>query len=98
MVADIFKAVYEFVKTIPQGKVTTYGVIGKKLGINPRVVGYALHSNPEKRVIPCHRVVFKDGSLAKGFVFGGEEGQRALLETEGVSFSAVSKVDASCIL
>lgn len=53
---------------------------------NARFVGYALHSNPEPGVIPCHRVVFRDGSLAPGFAFGGSERQRLLLEEEGVVF------------
>ena len=38
------------------------------------------------QVIPCHRVVFRDGSLAPGFAFGGPERQRLLLEEEGVAF------------
>ena len=52
-----------------------------------RFVGFALHANPEPGVIPCHRVVFRDGSLAPGFAFGGEERQRELLEAEGVVFA-----------
>jgi len=53
---------------------------------NARFVGFALHANPEPGVIPCHRVVFRDGSLAPGFAFGGPERQRAMLEEEGVPF------------
>ena len=64
------RRVYEVVRRIPKGKVATYG----------------LHSNPEPGVIPCHRVVFRDGSLAPGFAFGGPERQRLLLEEEGVVF------------
>lgn len=82
-----FDLVYEKVKQIPLGKVTTYGEIAKSLGINnPRVVGYALHSNKQFLIIPCHRVVTKDGSLSKGFAFGGQDIQRQLLENEGVLF------------
>ncbi|OGI09689.1 MAG: hypothetical protein A2Y40_05795 [Candidatus Margulisbacteria bacterium GWF2_35_9] len=80
------------------GKVASYGVVAKQLGINPRVVGYALHSNPEPGVIPCHRVVFKDGSLSKGFAFGGEDAQRELLEKEGIRFVSQSKVKSEYIL
>lgn len=98
MSAETFNAIYDVVKTIPQGKVTTYGAIAKQLGINPRVVGYALHSSPEAGVIPCHRVVFKDGSLAKGFAFGGEDVQRAILEKEGVGFNPDSKVKTAYVI
>lgn len=83
----IFDLVYEKVKQIPLGKVTTYGEIANSLGIsNPRVVGYALHSNKQFMIVPCHRVVTKDGSLSKAFAFGGQDIQRQLLETEGVMF------------
>lgn len=62
-----------------------------------RHVGYALHANPRPGEIPCHRIVFADGRLAKGFAFGGPEAQRALLENEGVTFLANGRVDlAAC--
>ena len=69
-----FYAVYEIVKLIPKGKVATYGDIAKISG-NPRAsreVGYALHKNPEFEIIPCHRVVDREGRLAKSFAFGGD--------------------------
>ena len=53
----------------------------------------ACTATPEPGVIPCHRVVFADGSLAKGFAFGGEGVQRALLEAEGVAFLPDGRVD-----
>ncbi|MBM6696129.1 MGMT family protein [Bifidobacterium pullorum subsp. saeculare] len=80
--------VYEVVRRIPRGCVATYGQVAALAG-RPRaarLVGFALHANPEPGVIPCHRVVFRDGSLAPGFAFGGEERQRELLEAEGVVF------------
>ena len=90
-----FEKIYEQVKKIPEGRVSTYGRIAEMAG-RPRAarfVGYALHSNPYYGDVPCHRVVFKDGSLAKGFVFGGEGAQRSMLENEGVSFKQNGKVD-----
>ena len=80
--------VYQIVARIPRGQVATYGQVAAFAGYprRARFVGYALHSNPEPDVIPCHRVVFRDGSLAPGFAFGGEERQRELLEQEGVIF------------
>ena len=80
--------VYAVFKRIPRGSVATYGQVAALAGAprNARAVGYALHANPEPGVIPCHRVVFRDGSLAPGFAFGGPQEQRALLEGEGVIF------------
>ncbi|MFT9110748.1 MAG: MGMT family protein [Bifidobacterium psychraerophilum] len=89
--------VYEVVRGIPAGKVATYGQVAALAGNprNARIVGYALHSNPEPGVIPCHRVVFRDGSLAPGFAFGGPERQRELLEQEHVRFIPPSKAEAA---
>lgn len=80
--------VYAVVRGIPRGMVATYGQVAALIGAPrcARLVGYALHGNPEQGVIPCHRVVFRDGSLAPGFAFGGPDAQRALLEAEGVEF------------
>ncbi len=97
---NTFDKIYTVVKTIPKGKVASYGQVALLAG-NPRwsrVVGYALHSNPSPDEIPCHRVVFSDGRLSKGFAFGGEEIQKALLEGEGVFFDAEGKVDRSCFM
>ena len=90
-----FEKIYEVVKTIPKGKVMSYGQVAMLAG-NPRwsrVVGYALHSNPKPSEIPCHRVVMKDGSVSPGFAFGGPDVQRQLLENEGVGFTLEDKVD-----
>ena len=81
-----FESVYQILKTIPKGKVTTYGDIAKAIG-SPRsskFVGFALHQNPDPGQIPCYKVVNRDGRLAKAFVFGGEEVQKALLESDGI--------------
>lgn len=89
------EAVYEVVRQIPAGRVASYGQVARMVGRprNARFVGYALHVNPEPGVIPCHRVVFKDGSLAPRFAFGGEDEQRRLLEAEDVGFLPDGRVD-----
>ena len=81
---EIFAKIYQQVKKIPRGEVVTYGEIAGKTGTTPRVVGFALHKNPDPKNIPCHRVVFKDGSLSPGYAFGGEGAQREKLRQEGV--------------
>lgn len=81
-----YEKVYELVRQIPKGKVTTYGAIGKKLHMSPRVIGQALHANPYEGDVPCHRVVNRDGRVAPNFAFGGLDIQRKLLEAEGITF------------
>ncbi|MDY4521996.1 MAG: MGMT family protein [Atopobium sp.] len=87
--------VYDIVKQIPAGRVASYGQVARMVGKprNARFVGFALHSNPQPGIIPCHRVVFKDGSLAPGFAFGGPDAQRMLLEKEGILFLDDGRVD-----
>ena len=91
----VFERIYEIVKQIPKGKVATYGFVAMKAG-NPRwarVVGYALHNNPAPMVIPCHRVVNREGKVAEAFVFGGGNAQRDLLQKEGIIFESDGSVD-----
>lgn len=82
----VFERIYREVAKIAKGKTATYGDIALLAGTTPRVVGYALHANPNPKDIPCHRVVFNDGSLAEGYVFGGIGEQKRRLQSEGVSF------------
>ena len=92
---SFFENVYEAVQLIPRGKVATYGQIARMIGAprSSRAVGYALHVNPRPGVIPCHRVVNREGRLAPAFAFGGPEIQARLLESEGVRVSADFTVD-----
>ena len=83
------------VKNIPKGKVATYGQVALLAG-NPRwaiVVGYALHINPEPGIIPCHRVVNRNGQVAEAFAFGGSNVQKELLEKEGIVFNSDGSID-----
>lgn len=91
----VFEKIYDVVSRIPKGKVATYGLVARMAG-NPRwsrVVGYALHNNPAPGVIPCHRVVNREGKVAEGFAFGGSAIQRKMLEDEGIVFEADSHID-----
>ncbi len=95
-----FEKVYETVKQIPVGKVATYGQIARLCGNSrmSRQVGWALHVNPQPYVIPCHRVVNRDGKLAPAFAFGGADVQRQLLASEGVKFKDENTVDTDACL
>ncbi len=90
---NLFSKVYKVVQTIPSGKVATYGQIAKLVGTRDvRKIGWALHANKSKDV-PCHRVVNKEGHLAKNFAFDGEAEQRKRLTKEGVGFTQNGYVD-----
>lgn len=86
---EVFQRIKSEVAKIPLGKVANYGLIAKRVGIeNPRVVGWAIRNNQDKNV-PCHRVVMKNGSLAKNFSLGGWQEQKFRLEKEGIEFVGV---------
>ena len=83
-----FEHIYDVVKQIPYGKVATYGQVAALAGSKrwARVVGYALHVNPDPENIPCYRVVNRFGEVSKAFAFGGENKQIELLKAEGIEF------------
>ena len=86
LVSNSFERIYAIVRQIPKGKVATYGQIARLAG-NPRwsrVVGYALHVNPDPDGIPCYRVVNRFGEVSSAFAFGGENRQIELLEADGI--------------
>lgn len=86
MGTGVFEKIYEVVRKIPYGSVATYGQIAALAG-NPRwarVVGYALHVNPDPTSIPCFRVVNREGRISPAFAFGGENVQAKLLRDEGI--------------
>lgn len=93
-ITNSYDRIYEVVRHIPEGKVMTYGQVAKIANAaTPRVVGFALHVNKDPQNIPCHRVVFADGSLTPGYAFGGADVQKEKLMEEGVSFLKNNKVD-----
>ena len=84
------KEVYSWLGRIPRGKVTTYGMISRKLGSGPRAVGRAVASNPWPLFVECHRVVNADLTvgnygLCGGLTQKGTATKRSLLQREGVS-------------
>ena len=83
-VKSVFEKIYKEVENIPKGKIATYGEIAKKVGTTPKVVGWALHRNPRPTLIPCHRVVYKNGDLSSGYAFGGIAKQKKRLQEEGI--------------
>lgn len=92
---NTFEKIYEVVKRIPKGRVATYGQIAALAGNRrlSRVVGYALHVNPDPENIPCYRVVNRFGEVSRAFAFGGENMQITLLRADGIEVSDEGKVD-----
>jgi methylated-DNA-[protein]-cysteine S-methyltransferase len=90
MVTAFQKKVYEIVKKVPKGKVTTYKAIAKKLNTSPRAVGQALKRNPFAPIVPCHRVIKSNGEIG-GFSGNNPENIKKkiqLLKEEGYKSKA----------
>ena len=86
---DFFQRVYNVVKRIPYGRVTTYGLIAKHLGSSSsaRTVGWALNASHNDSSIPAHRVVNRNGILTGKHHFKGFELMRQLLELSLIHIS-----------
>lgn len=82
---SFFQDVYDVVKLIPRGRVTSYGAIASYLGTagSSRMVGWALSSS-HGQDIPAHRVVNRDGLLTGKKHFGPPDRMQKLLEAEGI--------------
>ena len=83
--ADFFNRVYDVVRQIPQGRVTSYGAIASHLGMrrSARMVGWAMNAAHSKPDVPAHRVVNRIGLLSGKHHFGGPRVMQQLLENEG---------------
>lgn len=92
---DFFEKVYELVRQIPYGKVTTYGLIASALGMkkSARMVGWALNASHGKEDVPAHRVVNRNGILTGKFHFQGTNLMQQLLESEGITVENNQIVD-----
>ena len=83
---DFFKDVYDVVRHIPRGKVTSYGAIARYLGSarSSRMVGWAMNASHRKADIPAHRVVNRLGILTGKHHFGEPTEMQQRLEAEGI--------------
>ncbi|MDA8685650.1 MGMT family protein [Robiginitalea sp.] len=92
---DFFSRVYEVVKLIPPGRVTSYGAIARYLGAgrSARVVGWAMNQSHGLSGVPAHRVVNRSGLLTGKHHFEGSNLMQQLLESEGVQVSNNQVVD-----
>jgi methylated-DNA-protein-cysteine methyltransferase-like protein len=81
-----FEEIYEVVRLIPSGRVTSYGAIAKYLGTGARLVGWAMNASHGSDV-PAHRVVNHQGRLTGKMHFEAPDTMQLLLESEGISIS-----------
>lgn len=83
---NFFERVYEIVRQIPEGKVTSYGAIAKAIGAarSARMVGWAMNASHNLEDVPAHRVVNRIGILSGKHHFEGTNLMQQLLENEGI--------------
>lgn len=83
---SLYEKVYEVVRKIPEGKVTSYGAIATFLGRkgSARMIGYAMNHSHGKEDVPAHRVVNRNGLLTGKHHFSSPSLMQQLLENEGI--------------
>ncbi|MFA5327726.1 MAG: MGMT family protein [Prolixibacteraceae bacterium] len=85
--ASFYDKIYEVVRLIPAGKVTSYGAIAAFLGTaqSSRMVGWAMNNaGSQEKYVPAHRVVNRNGLLTGKHHFGSPTAMQELLEAEGI--------------
>jgi methylated-DNA-[protein]-cysteine S-methyltransferase len=86
--------VYDLIKKIPAGKVTTYKEVARSLNISAyRAIGGALSKNPFAPEVPCHRVVKSNGDIGGYSARGGIKTKIKLLKDEGVCINKNNKIE-----
>lgn len=85
MEENFFEKVYQVVRKIPNGKVTSYGAIAEKIGAKSsvRMVGWAMNAAHNIEDVPAHRVVNRNGLLTGKHHFATPNLMQQLLENEG---------------
>ncbi|MBL7864884.1 MAG: MGMT family protein [Cyclobacteriaceae bacterium] len=92
---NFFEDVYEVVKLIPKGKVTSYGAIARYLGtgMSARMVGWAMNAAHAQKGVPAHRVVNSQGLLTGKHHFGSPTAMQDRLAKDGVKVVKDKVVD-----
>lgn len=83
---DFFDLVYQVVRLVPYGRVTSYGAIANYLGSarSSRMVGWAMNASHVQKGVPAHRVVNRNGELTGKMHFSSPDEMQQLLEAEGI--------------
>jgi len=92
---NFFEEIYQVVKLIPKGRVTSYGAIAKYLGIksSARMVGWAMNAAHTIKNVPAHRVLNRNGLLTGRHHFETPKTMQKLLEKEGINVKKDQVVD-----
>ena len=95
MQSRTYLKIYRAVRRIPRGRVSTYGDVADRAGLQDRArqVGYALHALPSGSGVPWHRVVNARGEISLRRGSDSHELQRLLLEAEGIRFDEQGRID-----
>ena len=90
---DYRERVYRIVRSIPRGRVMTYGQLAEILGdgYTPRTVGFVMHGSDDKT--PWHRVINSQGKCSTGRIVLPADKQQRMLEREGVKFDDAGRCD-----
>ena len=85
--------VWEFIKTIPKGRLTTYSKVAKAIGYPEavRAVANAIGNNPNPIIVPCHRVIRANGTIGGYSGIGGIKKKKALLRKENIKLNQLLK-------
>ena len=91
---SVYKKIYALVGKVPRGRVASYGQIARLVDrCTARMVGYAMAAVPEGSGIPWHRIINSQGRISPRSAGDGSLAQKALLESEGISFDVAGRVD-----
>lgn len=93
---NIYDTIYDVVRAVPKGRVTSYGAVAAAIGVKSgaRVIGYAMNlSTNVQPKVPAHRVVNRNGMLSGKHHFNPPEKMQQLLEKEGIKVIDDTVVD-----
>lgn len=95
MKESVFELIFDIVRNIPKGRVTSYGAIAKCIGTgsSARLVGWAMHAAGAYPEVPAHRVVNSKGLLSGKHHFGTPTLMQELLAKEGIKVKDDKVVD-----
>ncbi|SHJ85697.1 O(6)-alkylguanine repair protein YbaZ [Malonomonas rubra DSM 5091] len=98
MSSSLYQQIYDLVRQVPPGRVTTYGQIGRLIGCTARTVGFAMAALAPGTDVPWQRVINSQGKVSPRRDGEGNLLQQVLLQAEGVQFSRSGKVDLQTYL
>ena len=93
MTTPLYQYIYNLVRQVPAGHVTTYGQVSKLVGCTARTVGFAMAALPHDTDVPWQRVINSQGKVSKRADGGRDFLQQDLLASEGIEFDRTGRID-----